>query len=383
MNSSDDDDVTKFPSFYIARRSLRRNSLRSVLAVVSIVIGVMAIATMGIFGTALQQGATATFSNIGDEVIVTPAYQEGVTELTDRDVSKIRRAAQNAEVVPVKSTYRVVRSSNEEARTQIYGMKSPGTIYNASRGSVPPELRSGVVVGRSVAERFDLQPGSTLPVGDDQYRVRAVLKEVGGFSPVSPNNAVIVPESEFGTDSYGRVIVTTRTTGQSNAIASSIEDELNGRDETVSVLQLSQLSEGIDQLFGLINRFLIGIGFVSLVVAGVSILNVMLMSTIERREEIGVLRSIGVGRVDVLKIILLEAALLGVLGSAVGVLLAITAGMALNALVVNDALATFAATNLKYLAFAGVTGVAITVFSGLYPAWRAANDRPAEAIRDG
>jgi putative ABC transport system permease protein len=114
----------------------------------------------------------------------------------------------------------------------------------------------------------------------------------------------------------------------------------------------------------------------------VSIFNVMLMSTAERRQEIGVLRAVGVQKRDVLRTLLVEAALLGVVGGAVGALLSGLVAVGLGLVVEQVGFGVILVpSNGLYLVGAFAFGVVVSVVSGLYPAWRAASERPVESLR--
>lgn len=371
----------RFPATLMARRNLSRNGLRSALAVLGIVIGVLAIASLGMFGATLQTGATTSLGEIGSEVIVSPAFSEGVQELSDRDVVNIERAAGDASVVPVKSRQSVLERGSDRSVVTVYGMDAPGSLYAASGGRVPDQLREGAVVGSAVADRFGIRAGNSITLDGETYRVKAVLVQQDGFSPVNPNNAVIVPPNDFEEDGFSQVVVNAESGEEANATAVAVRESLNRREQRVTVFELGAITDSINQFFGILNAFLIGVGSISLVVAGVSILNVMLMSTIERREEIGVLRAVGVQKLDVVKVILVEAGLLGLVGGVVGAVLSVGAGMVLNQIVLNDPLATFTATNALYVLLAVGFGLVTSVLSGLYPAWKAANERPVDALR--
>jgi putative ABC transport system permease protein len=126
---------------------------------------------------------------------------------------------------------------------------------------------------------------------------------------------------------------------------------------------------------------LLGIGSISLVVASVAILNVMLMSTIERRGEIGVLRAVGVRRREVLRMILAEAALLGVVGGFFGAVVSLGVGLLINDLLFSDPALVFTWNSFRFLVYGFGVGFGASLLSGLYPAWKAANDPPVEALR--
>ena len=372
----------QFPALLMARRNLARNRLRSALAALGIIIGVLAIASLGMFGTTLQVGATQQLGGIGNELTVSPNPEAGVQNLTDRDVQSMRRVVHEGTVVPVRNGNAVVSRGRERTVVTLYGMENPDALYETREGRIPDELRQGALVGSSLADRLDVEPGNSITVGNSTYRVRAVLEESTGISLVNPNDAVILPLDDVGQKSgYPQVVVTAPSGEAANESAMAIREELNQREQRVTIFELSSITQQINQFFGIINVFLIGIGSISLVVAGVSILNVMLMSTVERRQEIGVLRAVGVQKLDVVRMILAEAALLGLIGGVLGAVLALFAGLVLNQIVLGDPMVTFRSRNLLFLALAVVFGLIASLLSGVYPAWKAANERPVDALR--
>lgn len=371
----------RFPAMLIARRNLTRTKARSALATLGIVIGVIAIASLGVFGAALQASVTGSLGDIGNQLIVSPATDEGVEHLTDRDVRQIERVSGDAGVVPVRQGFKQVGVRGDSRMAAVYGMDDPGESYAASEGNIPSPLRSGALVGAALAEELDVRPGSSIAVGNRTYRVRAILQRQQVFTTLNPDNAVIVPTDEVEGEGYSQVVVQADSGQEANETAVRIRETLNGREERVSIFELGSIVDQIGSVFEALNLFLIGIGSISLVVAGVSILNVMLMSAIERREEIGVLRAVGYQRMDVLKIMLSEAMLLGVIGGFVGMVISIGAGVVIYNFVVGDPLGVFGLRNWLYLIAAFGFGIVTAVMSGLYPAYKAANERPVDALR--
>jgi len=107
----------------------------------------------------------------------------------------------------------------------------------------------------------------------------------------------------------------------------------------------------------------------------------MLMSTVERRAEIGVLRAVGVTRGSILRTMLFEAALLGLVGATLGVFVTALLVGALYLATPVELAVVLHPLNAVYLLAAFVFGVLISVVSGIYPAWKAANERPVDALR--
>lgn len=366
----------------MALRNLGRNRLRTALAALGVVIGVFAIASLGLFGNVLAVSADAELGGLGDQVVVTPNDGAGVTSLDARDVDSIARATgTDGTAVPLKTDGGVVSAASGQTFAQLYGTETPGALFSAREGSLPDRHRQGAIVGAAVADDLGLRLGSAIEVGSERYRVVAILEREETISPVNPNNAVVLPESAFGQRTYDQVVVSAESSQVAGSIADRIRERVNLREERVEVLELSSILDTIDEFFSLLNRFLLGIGGISLVVAGVSIFNVMLMSTAERRQEIGVLRAVGVQRRQVLRVLLAEATLLGVVGGFLGAVLAAAAGVGLVLVAPVGFDVLLVPSNGLYLVGAFAFGVFVCLLSGLYPAYRAATLHPVEALR--
>jgi putative ABC transport system permease protein len=374
--------MTRFPSLLMARRNLRRNRLRSALAALGIVIGVFAIASLGIFGNVLQLAATDSLGGIGNQVIVSPNQNAGEQSLDSREVAAVERIAEGrGTAVPLVTDGAVVSAGGTQSFAQLYGTDRPRALFEASEGTVPERHRQGALVGAELAAQLGLQVGSPIEIEGNRYRVVAVLAESETISPIQPDSAVVLPPGEFRVPEVTQVVVQANSGEDARAVARTVEERLNARTERVSVFELSSILDRINEFFALLNAFLIGLGAISLVVAGVSIFNVMLMSTAERRGEIGLLRAVGVQRGDVLRTLLVEAALLGVAGGAVGVVLSAAAALTLYQVTPLSLSVVLVPSNGLYLLVAFGFGVAISILSGLYPAWRAANEQPVDALR--
>lgn len=184
-------------------------------------------------------------------------------------------------------------------------------------------------------------------------------------------------------DHYDSVTVLTASEQSVNKLTTDIESWFNDEDEQiVNVRNFAAVQQNVDSFLGTLQLGLLGIGSISLVVASVAILNVMLMSTVERRGEIGVLRAVGISRGEVLRMILTEAAFLGVIGGILGVMVSATIGVVIFEILIGSPLDAFRWQSARYLLHGMGFAVFASVLSGLYPAWKAANERPVEALRD-
>ena len=130
-----------------------------------------------------------------------------------------------------------------------------------------------------------------------------------------------------------------------------------------------------DRLFGTIFIVAIAVPFIALVVGAIVIMNIMLVSVTERTKEIGIRKSLGARKIDILKQFLVEAVALSTIGGAVGIFLAWLVGLIVTTLIFPTYLSLWAIAGA--LGASGAAGIA----SGLFPAWRAARLDPIEALR--
>nr|WP_247006355.1 ABC transporter permease [Halorientalis litorea] len=381
------------PTLVLARRNLSRATARSVLAVVAIVIGVAAIGAIGTGGEAFKQDQLEAYEGFGGTATVDPVFTPGRsgpadTTLDDRELGRIQQAADGATVLPVVEPFgSLVRTGSGETlvTVQVKGLGNPGAFYDPAAGEIPDNWRRSIVVGSRVANNNDIEPGDRMQISvtrefDRSFRVAAVLEPQGFADPLSADRTVFVPLTQFSGDEYDQAIVQVDPqSGSIDAAAEGIETEFNTRERTVRVEKVQEQREQFERFFGTINQFLIGVGAISLLVAAVTIANTMLMSAIEREREIGVLRAVGYPKGAVVRLLVAESTILGVVGAAVGVPIAVGVGMVLNQLLVGDPLA-FTSAGIRYVVIGAVFGVLTALVAGIYPAWKAATKRPVEAL---
>ncbi len=376
--------------FDLARRNVTRHWLRSSLAVIGIVIGVIAIASLGIMGNSIGLMFDDMVSDVGDTVIVSPATGVGGGKLTERQVSDIARAAGSNDVIPFSSTAEKIAVGDKESVAMIYAIPAGDipSLLDLESGSYPKDTGGGCLIGSELAANSrenGLKLGARVRVGDETLRVVGVLKERGMGFDINPDYAIVVPytwySSHYDEDDYDQAIVKVRDVNNIDAVKESIEQKMNRREDTVAVMDTRGILESVFAATESITVFLAGIGAISLLVAGVSILNVMLMSVTERIKEIGVLRSIGTRRGEVMRMFIYEALILGLVGALIGGVLSFCTGYLVTAIFVENPDYLFDPTSLLYIVFGMVFGVITSVASGLYPAWKAANLNPIQALR--
>ncbi len=233
---------------------------------------------------------------------------------------------------------------------------------------------------------------TTLPVINETYnaQVSGVLQKVGGFGIGGPSDTgVYVPlskaESFFGTDQCDMIIVQIKSSDNATItnVSKAITDHFGGQ---VSVISSTAVLSLLSTVFSTIQLFLGGIAAISLLVAGIGIMNIMIVSLIERTREIGILKALGMKSRTVLTIFLGESVIIGLIGAIVGIILGwllanVTARVLGSGVFGGGGFQITPLLTPEVLAGALAFGVGISVIFALYPAWRASKLKPVDALR--
>jgi putative ABC transport system permease protein len=376
----------RFPSFVIARRNVSRARTRSILAAVAILIGVVAIGAIGAGGAAFKQSQLDRIQDQGaTNVFVSPGFDAEARHFDREDILAIEETVGSAGIVATQDTsMNLVTRDGRDFVSATY-IEDPRQVARVQTGEIPTNWRRQIVVSDGFAAEHQVTVGdrvSLVHVGTNEtgepepYRIAAVLAETQGFG----TSDVYLPLARADERTYGQVRVTTQSVTAAEDAATRLRERFNDRKDRLLVFELTSLVRLFRTIVTGINAFLAGLGSLSLLIAGVAIANTMLMAVIKRREEIGVLRAVGYTKADVVRLLLVEAALLGTIGAAIGGVIATLVALVANAIFLGDPLA-FTGTAVAYLVAAMGVGVVTSVIAGIYPAWRAANERPVEALR--
>jgi putative ABC transport system permease protein len=389
----------------IAKRNLRIHLLRSTLAMLGIVIGVVAIASMGILGNSLVLSVSDSLHTVGDSVIVSP-YAGGGSgfgqgggaggstslKISDQQFQQIKRAVAPNIAVPVLQTADIMKLGvgSDIIVASIYGIDPDDVskLLNLKAGTYS-RSESGCLVGSKFADDHHVQVGSRISIGTDgdkgTLRVTGIIEERGISFDISTDSAIVVTQNWFATtydrNDYDTVVVKVNQGVDSAVVKTTIEKQMNKRDKVVSVMDSKATLASIFSAFGAVTTFVSAIGGISMIVAGVSIFNIMMMSVTERIKEIGIMRSIGTQKREVMSMFMYEAAILGIVGSLIGGVLSIIAGYAISALALNTTKYLFVWSSAIPIIEGICFGIVISLACGIYPAWKAANLSPIEAMR--
>ena len=395
--------------------SLTANKLRTGLTMLGIIIGVAAVIAMMAIGNGARESIVSSIESAGTNLIFLTSYSEGgsrnLTPLTTADAEAIASSAAAPSILAVapsvNSSYSV-SYAGESTTATIHGVtpeyETVRNVTMAEGSFITDEQvnnRSTVaVIGVDIADDlFNTREnllGNKVRIDDMVYTVIGVLEEAGGSSLGSADNFIYIPLTTAQTRLVSRSIVRNEVSTISvaaistDAVDSAIREItiiMRGRhkitDENDDFRALSQesMTEMASSITGVLTIFLGGIGGISLLVGGIGIMNIMLVSVIERTREIGLRKAVGARKRDILAQFLIESLFIGVAGGLLGILLGVT----ISSLI--DKIAAAAGTSLNSVVSFGsillATGfsIAVGLIFGLYPANRAANLEPVEALR--
>jgi putative ABC transport system permease protein len=392
--------------FRLSLRNIRINLLRSILAALGITIGVIAIASMGMMGVNMTLSVTAELSKSNNILVVSPYSGGGggppmmgggsddEDYLTEKEVNNIEKAVAKYGVsYPLYSTRDKFSIGQDEYSSSMYGVDESTlkSVLTLTEGAYPSGTHS-VIVGPDFAADYGVTIGSRLKIGDPDdppqtsVRVSGIIEERGNTMDMNTDRGMVMTEDLYtsifgGEGEYTSVVIVLNDISDSDAAKEAVDAQLNRREDVVSIQDNSRMISSITSTIGTLTTFVTAIAGISLLVAAVSIFNVMMMSVTERYREIGILRSIGTQKGEIRRMFLYEAGIIGLVGSGIGTFLSLILGYLFVDIMVGNTAYFFTLESLVYLPSAMVIGILICVLSGVFPAWRAADLDPIEAIR--
>jgi putative ABC transport system permease protein len=401
----------------LAASSLSRHRLRTGLTTLGIIIGVASIVAMVSFGLGARSQIEAEISRLGSNMLmVVPNTRttDGVSSqsgsqrtLTEADAFALSQELAGAQFAVPGVTGKVhIVLGNKNWQTNLAGTL-PDYIavrdwkVKLGRNFTHAEVASSAkvaLIGATVAAR--LSPGHAIlgevvRVGSVPFRVVGIL-HAKGFSVVGgdQDDVMIVPLTSAKSRLVGGyrqvnkaavefILIKGRETAELDAVSKEVERVLRdrhrlaaGRDNDFLVHDPAAALAARKESSRTLTIMLAGVASVSLIVGGISVMNIMLVSVIERTREIGIRIAVGARRKDIRRQFLTEAIGVATLGGAVGAALGIFIAYGVGAI-------TGWQVRVDWLALAGAMAFSsvVGIVSGLYPAIQASKLNPVDALR--
>ncbi len=395
-------DITRF-----AWRSVEGYRTRTLLMVLAMSIGVAAVVVLTSLGEGARRYVRNEFESLGTNLIVvlpgraeTAGGSQGMLsgrttrDLTLDDALALQRIRGVARVAPLNIVSGEVWARGRRRDAPVAGATDAvGSLWGltVAQGRSLPEqdprkATSVCVLGSRIRrELFGAESpmGEWIRVGERRFRVIGVLAPKGEFVGLNMDDMVIIPVASaqvvFNLPSLLRIGVLTHTREDVPRVRREMQRVLRERhdgEEDVTIITEDAVSEAFDRILVALTFALGGIATISLAVAGILIMNVMLIAVSQRTNEIGLLKAIGASPAKIRMLFFAEAAVLSAAGAAVGAVLGQIGSFVIRK--IYPAVPAFAPlwALVAALALAMLTGIAFSVL----PARRAAALDPAAAL---
>jgi putative ABC transport system permease protein len=408
--------------------AIKRRKIRKGLSVLGVTIGIAAIISIVSLSSGFQDVINAQFEQgfSSNTLIVTTesisfADTESDLQLYINDTGLIDNINNVNQSTAILQRTCVIQIADQDYILNVVGVdyERYSSIFEntfvARFGSIPSSPNNtSVIIGARVNDPW--KNGSTLAsIGNEiniiyttrsgthienrtyTGRVTGIMEEIGGTNIGGPIDVgVYIPletaREFFGTDEVRTIIV--QLTASDDQVIAQASDEIEAAfGNQIQVITPKSVLDAISSVIRTIELFVSSITAISLIVAGVGIMNTMLTSLMERVREIGILKALGMQKRTVLGIFLNEALIIGLLGSVFGILTGSALALSIDqlGLLENFTTGTYNTVlgeisirpvfSISLFIYSFIFGILISVIFGLYPAWRAAKMDPVEALR--
>lgn len=397
-----------------ALQAIRAHTMRSFLTTLGIIIAVMAVIAVVSLIQGFSHSLTSTFASMGSNglSIVSNESREDylagkVVKITPDDLQSIQHDVSGiSDITPVLvlANYGsgALHFQNQTAYAGVFGTTSShaenSNFYPVMGRYITPSddlaHRRVVVIGQTPLTDLNLPAnpiGQYIQMFNEWFKVIGVLKKLGSITGQDQDDRVYIPygtaHSLLGASVVPDIQIDLNVNNikDLDSVKGRISEILRrnhhlkpGQEDDFEIQTAASIADSINKIFNMITLILGGIVGISLLVGGIGIMNIMLVSVTERTREIGICKSLGARRNDILMQFLIEAVILSLIGGIIGLLLGYGIGM-----LVAHAVPAFLGAHVPWwavvLAFGFSGGVG--VIFGIAPAAKAASLNPIDALR--
>ncbi|BAJ50990.1 conserved hypothetical protein [Candidatus Caldarchaeum subterraneum] len=398
--------------------------VRAALLVVAVAIGVASVIALVSQTAGVQQAVVRQLQTLGPTaIVITPI---GRTQLTDADIALLSSIPNIQDVIPMLSTRVYISRAGQDVELTLVGVDPlkleallgdvrliEGQLYPPAQVPIgvagyevayPPTL--GGVQEISVSQALFVEQRAQSFTRRIPLMISGILDRYGASAFVSIDGSIFMPIDMLKTilnrRDYNLILVRADTAENVQLVVDQLTTIYG---ERARIVALQSLASTVSSVIGQFGVLLGSVAGISLAVAGLGIMNIMLVTVIERTKEIGVMKAVGYSEGDILQIFIMEALFIGLLGGVVGVVLGVASTLFLPMFFGGFLpfgggfrppaggpggpfggqqalqLTITPAFTPEIILTAFSIAVIISVAAGIYPAWRASRMDPIKAIR--
>jgi putative ABC transport system permease protein len=377
----------------IALKNIWSNKLRSALTMLGLIIGIASVIILVGIGNGASSQVKNQVQSLGTDVL-TVSITSSDASLEYSQMDEILALDNVKSVAPYKTVSATVsRGTTTSSKASIIATNNnylDVTNVSLSEGRtisiIDIENESKVcIIGSDLATTlFNLADpvGQTVKINGDNYTVIGVLEEQGSSMGTDIDEMLIIPITTaryLGTDSsinnlYVKIEDSDKITKTESLIENYIRSTLEISSDYYSVSSQDSVLSTMQNVTNTMSLLLAGIASISLIVGGIGVMNVMLVSVTERTKEIGIRKSLGAKRRNILMQFLIESVVICILGGIIG----IVSGIGIGNIAQNFGYTFTSSSSVIWLSFG--TSALIGIVFGIFPAYRAAKLNPIDAL---
>jgi len=398
--------------FIEALESLSANKIRSGLTMLGIVIGVAAVIAMLGIGTGTEESITSEIESIGTNLLYITSGGDATNPepLTLADVSamQIIDLAPSVEfAVPVIQGQGEIVIPGESTTANLVGITPD--YFNVQNADLAEgmqisqkqldDFESVAILGFTTADDLfgytNQLVGETIRINGEIFRVIGVLEEQGGSNLINSDNKVLIPLSSAQSRLMKRdnpnevdlIYAQARSADDVPQAEEEVSQILRSRhrstlgEDDFDIISTQSFLDMASSITGTLTIILGGIAGISLLVGGIGIMNIMLVTVVERTKEIGLRKAMGARRTDILIQFLVESSFLSLGGGVFGIALGYAISLLIGQIAAGSSILLNPVIELNSILMATLFSAAVGLFFGIFPANRAASLEPVEALR--
>jgi putative ABC transport system permease protein len=383
----------------IAFKGILDNKLRSFLTMLGIIIGVTSVIALVSIGQGATAKVTEQIQSLGSNLLTVNIMGRGAnTTLRYDEAMEFANSPNISAVAPVITGNITVKHANKNSSVQVQGTNGDFLTvrnYQLSKGRfiAPTDVnmrQKVVVLGSQIAEDlFGLVDpvGQEIKMGGQTFKVIGILESTSSMMGSNEEEIYIpitVAERLLQTrgvrvmyiQASSQDTVTLATNEISSKLSRIFKDNPDSDFQSFRVFDQTQMLDTINQATGTLTMMLGGIAAISLLVGGIGIMNIMLVSVTERTREIGIRKALGARKRDVMSQFLIESLVISGIGGVIGIVTGFLLSRGIAQLMNMGVKTTYSVVAVAF-GFSMLVGV----FFGIYPANKASNLKPIEALR--